>query len=145
MSKSTESKNIVEEIDDVIPSPTPVDEAKAACPKLLPMRALDPQFRLSASAELASALSAFDRLDGADFDSEDLNDVDGMETTAEAMQAMAQAVGHAREFLRLLAKRQDKFDRWVAKLGDDVYSGAILDLFTEQVQLVGKSSGSDGS
>ena len=142
MSKSTGPKSVVEEIDDVIPYPTPVDEAKAACPKLLPVKALDPQLRLEATAELSAALNTL-----ADLDLEDGTEIDEEDTasTAALAMAMAEATRHARAFLRTIARKPEKFEKWASGLDDEVYVNAILDLFTEQVQLVGKSSSSDES
>ena len=138
MSRNDDVKSAVEQIEEVSPEPSPVEVAAAGCPKLLPAKALDPQLRLEALAEMAAAVAPFEQLDGAD----EVDVEDDPRTAAEAALAMAEGVKHARAFLRCLAKRPEKFDRWASQLDDDVYSQVILNLFTEQAQLVGKSQGS---
>lgn len=138
MGRNDDVKSVVEQIEEVSPAPSPVEQAAAGCPKLLPSKALDPQLRLEAMAELAAAIAPFEQLDGAD----EVDVEEDPRATAEAALAMAEGVRHARAFLRCLAKRPEKFDRWAGGLDDDVYSQVILNLFTEQAQLVGKSQGS---
>ena len=115
-----------------------VDAALASCPELRPVRALDARTRLGSELAMARAAAAMQRLQDAQGDDGEPDPVDGLE-------GILDVTDEAIEFLAGIARRPADLRKWAASLEYDVYVPAILKATMQQMELLGKSEGSDGS